>query len=109
MWYIFPQWRGIGYSSTSKYYEITDLDEAREYLAHPVLGARLLAITTILLQLEEHNPTIILGSPDDFKLKSCMTLFLQITGSPSSSVFQQVLDKFYSGRQDQKTLRLMKV
>jgi uncharacterized protein (DUF1810 family) len=105
MWYIFPQISGLGFSSTSLYYAIKDIEEARAYLQHPVLGQRLLEITKILLELPESNATAVLGSPDDFKLKSCMTLFASVQGS--STVFQQVLNKFFDGEMDIKTLKIL--
>lgn len=105
MWYIFPQVSGLGFSSMSGYYGIKGLKEAEAYLQHPVLGARLLEITKVLLNISSADATAIFGSPDDLKLRSCMTLFRQVPGS--SAVFQQVLDKFFSGEPDQNTLRIL--
>lgn len=105
MWYIFPQIAGLGFSSTSIFYGIRDIDEALAYLGHPVLGKRLLAITDVLLTLPEDSATAIFGSPDDVKLKSCMTLFASLPNS--QPVFQQVLDKFFDGTKDEKTLSLI--
>lgn len=105
MWYIFPQLKGLGRSATSEYYGIRDLDEARAYLAHPVLGARLDEICRALLALDTDNATQVMGWPDDKKLKSSMTLFDAAT--ESSSVFRMVLDKFYHGKRDRRTLRML--
>lgn len=101
MWYIFPQIQGLGYSETAKYYAIRDLEEAREYLNHPVLGERLLNITAELLK-SKNSAAQIFGSPDDLKLHSSMTLFAAV--KDSSPLFGQALDKFFNGRKDAKTL-----
>src|SRR5687768_10678931 len=81
MWYIFPQMKGLGFSSTAQYYAIQSLSEARQYLEHPVLGPRLVTIATALLALKTSDPHIIFGSPDDAKLKSSMTLFTSVDGA----------------------------
>ncbi|MBH8571196.1 DUF1810 domain-containing protein [Microvirga sp. STS02] len=104
MWFIFPQIQGLGLSETARFYAVADAQEAKEYLAHPVLGARLLEICQALLGLPSSNAHDIFGSPDDLKLKSSMTLFATAGSSP---VFRQVLDKFYQGAQDEKTLRIL--
>ncbi|MCC2546673.1 DUF1810 domain-containing protein [Hymenobacter sp. BT175] len=104
MWYIFPQIQGLGYSETARFYGIRNRQEAEAYLQHPVLGSRLLEISSALLELESSNATQVLGSPDDLKLKSSMTLFAAVSQNP---VFQRVLDKFYNGELDQKTLQLL--
>jgi len=106
MWYIFPQVQGLGFSETSRFYAIKDLDEAEAFLQHPILGSRLIAICNALLGLQSNNANQIFGSPDDVKLKSCMTLFAAL--SNSDPVFGLVLDKFFNGRKDQKTLQLIK-
>ena len=103
MWYIFPQIQGLGFSSISQRYALADLAEAAAYLAHPVLGARLVEISQALLGLAGSNATAVMGSPDDLKLRSSMTLFAQVPGA--SPVFQQVLDKFFKGQPDELTLR----
>ena len=103
IWYIFPQLKGLGRTYNANFYGIDDIDEAKRYLAHPVLGARLKEITQALLNLSENDPLKVMGSPDDMKLKSCMTLFAYI--SESDSVFHKVLDKFFGGIQDEKTLQ----
>jgi len=104
MWYIFPQIQGLGFSEASKYYGIKDVNEAEAFLNHPILGNRLLNICKALLELPENNVNKILGSPDDVKLKSSMTLFVTTGTDP---VFQAVLDKFFDGEKDQATLKLI--
>lgn len=104
MWYIFPQIAGLGMSSTAQYYSIQDSLEAEEYIEHPVLGARLLEISRALLTLESSDATAVMGYPDDLKLRSCMTLFAQVSDDP---VFEAVLDKFFGGRPDSRTLALL--
>jgi uncharacterized protein (DUF1810 family) len=103
MWYIFPQIQGLGFSSISQRYAITDLAEAAAYLQHPVLGARLVEISRALLGLASSNATSVMGSPDDLKLRSSMTLFAAVPGA--DRVFQAVLDKFFAGAPDAQTLR----
>jgi uncharacterized protein (DUF1810 family) len=105
MWYIFPQIQSLGFSETSMFYAIKDIDEAAAFLEHPVLGSRLVEISKELLALQSNNPNKILGSPDDVKLQSSMTLFASLDNT--DPVFQQVLDKFYDGAKDQKTLRII--
>ena len=106
IWYIFPQLKGLGRSRCAKYYGIEDIDEAREYLAHPVLGGRLREITEVLLSLESSDPSEVMGGfPDDMKLQSCMTLFAYI--SENGSMFHKVLDKFFGGKMDSKTLAML--
>jgi uncharacterized protein (DUF1810 family) len=105
MWYVFPQIQGLGLSETAKFYALHDAQEAAAFLAHPVLGPRLLDISQALLNLASNDAHAILGSPDDVKLQSSMTLFAALPGA--DPVFQQVLDKFYRGAKDEKTLRLI--
>jgi uncharacterized protein (DUF1810 family) len=105
IWYIFPQIQGLAPSNTSKYYAIQNIREAESFLHHPVLGRRLIEISKALLQLKENNATIIMGTPDDLKLKSSMTLFASLP--KTNSVFQAVLDKFYRGKMDIKTLEII--
>lgn len=107
MWYIFPQIKGLGFSDTSKYYAIESIEEAKEFLDHPELGQNLVSITSELLKLNNKNATSIFGTPDDIKLFSSMTLFSMI--SPENSIFQKVLDKFFSGKKDDNTIRLLKI
>ena len=105
MWYIFPQIAGLGQSSTARYYSIRDLEEAREYYAHPVLGQRLREISGALLELRGSDPVAVFGGIDSMKLKSSMTLFA--VAAPDDPLFQQVLDKYYGGEQDALTLRIL--
>ena len=105
MWYIFPQIAGLGQSSTARYYSIRDLEEAREYYAHPVLGQRLREISGALLDLRGSDPVAVFGGIDSMKLKSSMTLFA--VAAPDDPLFQQVLDKYYGGDQDALTLRIL--
>jgi len=105
MWYIFPQIQGLGFSSTSKHYAIRDLAAAAAYLKHPVLGQRLVEISTALVGLASSNASRIFGSPDDLKLKSSMTLFAAVPGA--DAVFEQVLAKFFGGVRDGQTLQLL--
>lgn len=104
MWYIFPQLKGLGRSSTSSFYGIAGLKEAQDFLSHPILGNRLREISEALLKLDSNNAHDIFGSPDNLKLRSCMTLFDVIE---PNSVFQEVLDKFFSGRKDNRTLSIL--
>jgi uncharacterized protein (DUF1810 family) len=105
IWYIFPQYRGLGFSAMSQKYAIQSLDEASAYLAHPILGDRLLECTTTVLGITGRSAYEIFGSPDDLKLRSCATLFAVV--SPADSLFVQLLDRFYSGQRDTKTLHLL--
>ena len=105
IWYIFPQLKELGYSSTAKYYGIRDLNEAKAYLKEPTLRARLIRISEALLALNESDPEIVMGYPDDMKLRSSMTLFA--AADPDEPVFTQVLDKYFQGRADERTLALI--
>lgn len=105
IWYIFPQIQGLGYSETSKFYAIKSLQEAEAYLKHPVLGTRLIDISKELLTLESNNATQVMGSPDDVKLKSSMTLFAALNNT--DDIFQLVLNKFFNGSKDVQTLRIV--
>lgn len=105
MWYVFPQIQGLGVSETARFYALHDAREAEAFAQHPVLGARLMEISQALLGLESNDAYHLLGSPDDTKLKSSMTLFAALPGA--KPVFQQVLDKFYHGEQDNKTLQIL--
>ena len=107
MWFIFPQFKGLGFTETSNYYSIKDLDEAKRYLSHPILGERLKSITKELLALNENNPNKVFGSPDDLKLKSSMTLFAAIDAS-QENIFNAALDKLFNGQTDHNTLTLIK-
>jgi uncharacterized protein (DUF1810 family) len=105
MWYIFPQLDGLALSSTSKRYAIKSLDEARAYLDHPVLGPRLLECAETVMALQGRSAADIFGSPDDLKLRSSATLFASVL--PGGSVFEQLLDKYYQGHRDPRTLQLL--
>ena len=91
MWFVFPQLRGLGESSTAQFYGIASMDEARKYLAHPVLGPRLELCTRIVLETEAPSIHAMFGSPDDLKFRSCMTLFSRATEAPDN-LFRQALD-----------------
>ena len=104
IWYVFPQLKGLGMSWTSEFYGIANLDEARAYLAHPDLGTRLRGISTALLKHRQKSARAILGYPDDLKVCSSMTLFDLIE---PNGVFAEVLDVFYAGKRDAKTLELL--
>lgn len=103
VWYIFPQFKGLGFSATSNYYAIKDLNEAIQFINHPILGSRLREISNELLLLNENNASKIMGSPDDLKLKSCMTLFNYVDET-KDSVFKKVLGKFFNEQLDKKTI-----
>jgi uncharacterized protein (DUF1810 family) len=105
MWYIFPQIKGLGYTETSKFYAIKGIEEAEDYLNHPLLSNRLIEICNALLALEGTNANQIFGSPDDVKLKSSMTLFSSVPNT--NKIFQLILVKFYNGTKDSKTLELL--
>jgi uncharacterized protein (DUF1810 family) len=105
MWYIFPQFDGLGFSSTSQRYSIKSVAEAEAYLGHPVLGPRLRECAEAVLRVEGRSAFEIFGSPDDMKLRSCATLFACV--SPGGSVFDRLLGKYFQGERDGKTLRLL--
>jgi uncharacterized protein (DUF1810 family) len=105
MWYVFPQFDGLGASSTSKRYAIKSMAEAKAYLAHPILGPRLIECAEAALGVEGRSAAEIFGSPDDMKLRSCATLFAQI--APAGSVFDRLLHQYFKGHPDDKTLRLI--
>ena len=107
MWYIFPQIKGLGFSSMANFYAIKTKAEAENYLAHPVLGKRLIEISTALLEIEGKTAHQIFDSPDDIKLKSSMTLFGALENT--NPVFQSVLDKYFNGAKDFKTVELIDV
>lgn len=105
MWFVFPQLRGLGRSPTAEYYGLSSISEARDYLAHDVLGPRLIACTQAVL--DQHGTTLheIFGSPDDLKFCSCMTLFALASGDPDN-VFRRALDRYCAGRLDERTVEL---
>ena len=105
MWFVFPQLRGLGLSSTAEYYGIDSLQEARAYLAHPVLGPRLRECCELMLAVPEpRSAHAILGSPDDLKFRSCLTLFS--LAAPDEPLFARCLERFYGGQSDARTLGL---
>mgnify|MGYP001480287243 CR=1 FL=1 len=105
MWFVFPQLAGLGRSETAAYYGIAGLAEARAYLAHPVLGARLLECTAAVNRLAGHSALDIFGAPDDLKFCSCMTLFERAAGP--DSLFAAALDRYCGGRRDPLTLGML--
>ncbi len=106
MWFVFPQIDGLGSSPTSRRFAIRGADEAKAYLAHPVLGPRLLDCMRAVLPAPGKSATDIFGSPDDMKLRSCATLFASV--SEPGSVFEQVLARFFDGRPDPRTEELLR-
>ena len=105
MWFIFPQIKGLGHSEMAHHYAIKSKQEAAEYLNHPMLGPRLRECSEILLGIEDRLISDIMGYPDDLKLKSSMTLFASIAGN--SNIFEKVIDKYFNGSKDSKTLELL--
>jgi uncharacterized protein (DUF1810 family) len=106
MWWIFPQKIGLGMTSISKEYSIKSIEEARAFLDHPYLGKNLKEICKVMLHIESNDASHIMGYPDDLKLCSSMTLFIE--ADPEERLFQQVLDKFFNGRKDSRTLDILK-
>ena len=106
MWFVFPQVSGLGHSPTSQFYAISSLGEAQAYLAHPVLGPRLLECTRILTELGGSDPEQVFGGIDALKLRSSMTLFM--LASPDTPVFREVLDRYFGGDADDRTKQLLK-
>ena len=105
MWFIFPQIQGLGHSETARFYAIKNKEEAMAYLTHPVLGKRLIEISQELLKLQTKNAVEVFGHVDSLKLNSSMTLFSLMENT--DPVFQQVLDKFYEGIKDNRTMNGM--
>ncbi|MGD9551130.1 MAG: DUF1810 domain-containing protein [Burkholderiaceae bacterium] len=104
MWFVFPQLAALGRSATAKFYGLRDLAEAKAYLAHPVLGARLVDCTrAVLAHAGKKTAHEIFGAPDDLKFRSCMTLFM--LAAPQLDVFRSALDAFYAGEADENTVR----
>lgn len=106
MWFVFPQVRGLGASSTSVHYAIGSREEARSYLDHPVLGPRLRECAGAILAVEGRTASDIFGYPDVLKLKSSMTLFAEVEGP--GSAFERVLAKYYGGRRCERTLEILR-
>jgi uncharacterized protein (DUF1810 family) len=105
MWYVLPQLDGLGSSPPARLYAIKSAAEAAAYLAHPVLGPRLVAVAEAALGVEGKSAAEVFGSPDDLKLRSCATLFAHV--SPAGSVFHRLLDRYFPGGPDAATLRLL--
>ena len=105
MWFIFPQFEGLGSSAQSVFFSIKSIAEAKAYLAHPLLGPRLIECAGAVLAIDGRSAIDIFGSPDDMKLRSSATLFAR--ASPDGSVFHRILDKYFGGRADEQTLRLV--
>jgi uncharacterized protein (DUF1810 family) len=108
MWFIFPQLSGLGHSAMAQRYAIQNIDQARRYLADPVLGARLRHDVRLMVRHKGKSALEILGSPDDFKFRSCLTLFGEAASDKSDkSLFAEALNDFYNGKPDPRTLELL--
>ncbi|KQT50978.1 calpastatin [Aureimonas sp. Leaf454] len=105
MWFVFPQIAGLGSSPTARFYALSSLADAKAYLAHPLLGARLAEATGLVLALSEGTAHEIFGSPDDLKFRSSMTLFA--AADPADPLFRRALDRFFRGEPDERTLSLL--
>jgi uncharacterized protein (DUF1810 family) len=105
MWFVFPQIAGLGHSAMAQTYAIQSLEEARAYLAHPVLGARLRECSQAVMDVRGKSAHEIFGSPDDLKFRSCLTLFTK--AARGDDLFHVVLDKFFGGEADQRTLKIL--
>lgn len=105
MWYIFPQIIGLGQSRTSIYYSLKDINEAKAYMEDEILGKHMIEICEALLSQDSTDATHIFGSPDDLKLKSSMTLFKE--ACPDMDIFQKILDKFFEGKTDRRTIEII--
>ena|SRR5271157_3670120 len=106
MWFIFPQLEGLGFSPTAQRFAISSLEEAEAYLAHPILGPRLSECTELVTRIEGRQASEVFGYPDDLKFRSCMTLFAHATSQ--NEVFIQALNKYFGGKSDPATLKLLK-
>ncbi len=108
MWFIFPQLPGLGHSATAQRYAIRDLDQARRYLADPILGPRLRQVVKLMIDQKGKSAFEILGSPDDLKFRSCLTLFCKAAAEASDrTLFSTALNQFYHGQADGRTLKLL--
>ena len=105
MWFVFPQLKELGRSATARQYGIASRAEAAAYWAHPVLGPRLKECSDLVLAVRGRTALPIMGSPDDLKLRSCMTLFAEV--APQEPVFRRVIEKYYGGVPDGKTVALL--
>ena len=106
MWFIFPQIAGLGHSAMAQMYAIASLDEARVYLAHPLLGTRLRECCEVVMAIEGKTAHQIFGSPDDLKFRSCLTLFAH--AAPDEVLFRDLLEKYYNGEEDELTLQKLR-
>jgi uncharacterized protein (DUF1810 family) len=107
MWFIFPQLRDVGRSSTAKFFGIGSLEEARAYLRHPLLGPRLILCARTVLESDGQSLSAIFGSPDDLKFRSSMTLFEAAAASEEARVFGMAIDRLCAGERDERTLHLI--
>ena len=105
MWFVFPQLRGLGHSTMAQHYGLAGLDEARAYRQHPLLGPRLAECTAALLAVQGRSARQILGTPDDLKFRSCMTLFAR--AAPEEPLFERALAKYFDAVPDPRTLELL--
>jgi uncharacterized protein (DUF1810 family) len=109
MWFIFPQLAGLGRSAMAQHYAIRDLEQARRYLADSILGPRLRQVVGLMLDHKRKSAFEILGSPDDLKFRSCLTLFREAASENSDrALFSKALDQFYRGQPDDRTLRRLR-
>ncbi|WP_018234976.1 DUF1810 domain-containing protein [Ensifer sp. BR816] len=105
MWFVFPQIRSLGHSSMAQYYALADIDEARAYLTHPLLGRRLVECTEAVNAVRGCSALEIFGRPDDLKFRSSMTLFA--TADPTIAAFKEALDRYYDGTRDPRTTEIL--
>ena len=109
MWFIFPQLSGLGHSTMAQRYAVRNIDQARRYLADPILGNRLRHDVRLMVRHKGKSALEILGSPDDFKFRSCLTLFCEAASNKSDrSLFAEALKQFYNGEPDPRTLELLR-
>jgi uncharacterized protein (DUF1810 family) len=109
MWFVFPQLAGLGHSSMARRYAIGDLDQAKRYLAYPLLGSRLRDDVRLMVSHKDKSVLDILGPPDDLKFRSCLTLFAEAASDDSDrALFKQALDQFYGGQGDPRTMELLR-
>ena len=109
MWFIFPQLSGLGHSPMAQRYAIRNIDQARHYLADPILGNRLRHDVRLMIKHKNKSAFEILGSPDDLKFRSCLTLFCEAASDKSDrSLFVEALNQFYDGEPDPRTLELLR-
>ncbi len=108
MWFIFPQLAGLGHSAMAERYALRNLEQAKRYLAHRILGDRLRQVVGLMLQQKDKSALDILGSPDDLKFRSCLSLFVHAAANEDDrTLFKRALDQFYEGKSDPRTAQLM--